>query len=82
MKQLMANTELSVEIDENVLDNAKTVLQALGIDLSTAISIYLTQVWISKGIPFPLNLGRTRASDLEGYSIEQCFRAAVRKTIA
>lgn len=78
----MDTTELIVIVDETALRKAETVFQELGLETSTAINIFLTQVWLSKDIHFPTDLDRARVLDVEGYSMEQCFRAAVRKEIA
>ena len=78
----MATTELTIEVDEFVLKKANEVFQELSLDMSTAINIYLTQVWISHDIPFPADLDRARILDAEVYSMEQGSREAVRKAIA
>ena len=77
----MATTELTVKVDENAMHKANAVLQELGLDMSIAINVFLTQVWISRDIPFPADLDRARILDVSGYSEEQGFREAVRKAI-
>ena len=78
----MATTELTVKVDENAMNKANAVLQKLGLDMSTAINVFLTQVCISRDIPFPADLDRARILDVSGYSEEQGFREAVRQAIA
>ena len=70
------------EVDENAMNQAIAVLQEIGMDMSTAINIYLTQVWVSESIHFLADIDQASILDLNGYSMEQCFRAAVQKAIA
>jgi DNA-damage-inducible protein J len=45
---------IQIRIDEKTKRSAKRVLDALGIDMSTAIKTYLKQIAIRKGMPFRL----------------------------
>lgn len=45
---------LQVRIDEKTKKNAKRVFDKIGMDMSGAIKVYLNQVVITQGIPFPL----------------------------
>lgn len=45
---------IQIRIDEATKKAAKTVLDALGIDMSSAIKVYLKQIIIHGGIPFKL----------------------------
>lgn len=47
-------TTLQVRIDEKTKKSAQQILQKLGMDLSTAINIYLVQIIEQHGIPFPI----------------------------
>ncbi len=46
------STTIQIRTKANVKKDAQKVLSALGLDLSTAINMYLQQVVIQKGIPF------------------------------
>lgn len=43
---------IQLRIDNATKKSAKTILDKLGIDMSSAIKIYLKQIVINKGIPF------------------------------
>lgn len=43
---------IQVRIDPKVKQSAKRVLDTLGLDLSTAIKLYLCQITLRKGLPF------------------------------
>lgn len=45
---------IQIRIDEATKKAAKTVLDALGVDMSSAIKVYLKQIIIHGGIPFKL----------------------------
>ena len=47
-------TTIQLRIDENTKNLAKATLDELGIDMSTAIKMYLKQIIIRKGIPLEL----------------------------
>jgi DNA-damage-inducible protein J len=48
------NTTIQIRTKANVKKDAQKILHALGLDLSTAINMYLQQVIIRKGIPFTM----------------------------
>lgn len=45
---------IQVRIDEKTKKSAQRVLDDVGLDLSSAIKVYLKQIVIMKGIPFQL----------------------------
>ncbi|MBU0668096.1 type II toxin-antitoxin system RelB/DinJ family antitoxin [Patescibacteria group bacterium] len=45
-------TTIQIRIDENTKNEAKKIFDKLGIDMSTAIKMYLKRVVAGKGIPF------------------------------
>ena len=47
-------TTIQVRTDDDVKKRAKAILEALGLDLSSAINLYLRQIVIREGIPFKI----------------------------
>ena len=47
-------TTIQLRVDEKTKRNASKVLDTLGLDMSTAIKLYLKQITLHKGLPFPL----------------------------
>lgn len=45
---------IQIRIDEKTKKSAKKVLDKIGLDMSSAIKVYLKQIVISQAIPFPL----------------------------
>ena len=48
-------TQVNFRIDEEVKENAEKALKEMGLNLSTAITIFLTKVGREKRIPFEIN---------------------------
>ena len=45
-------TTLNIRIEENIKANANKTLSSLGLDMSTAIKMFLNQVITENGLPF------------------------------
>ena len=56
------NATLNLRVNQDVKKQAEEVLSQLGMPMSTAIDIYLKQISITGGIPFPVNLPKVPAS--------------------
>jgi len=50
-------TSVALRLDTDLKEQASAIVEALGMDLTTAIRLYLTQLVFRKGIPFPVALG-------------------------
>ena len=61
----MPETRLSVRVDEDVKSRAEKVFHELGLTMSAGIVLYLNQVVDQRGIPFPLQAGRGRPTEME-----------------
>lgn len=47
-------TTIQVRTDEHLKKNVQDILEGLGLDLSTAINMYMWQIFRKKGIPFEI----------------------------
>ncbi len=52
----MASTNLNVRVDEDVKKNVEVVLDELGLNMSTAVNMFLRAVIRENGIPFKVSL--------------------------
>ena len=52
----MATTNINVRTDSALKTRAQAVLADLGLDMSTAINIYLNQIVYRRAIPFEMSL--------------------------
>ena len=88
----MASTNLNVRTDSDVKEAAERIFEALGLNMTTAVNIFLRQTIRENGIPFELKLdvpnkvtaaaieeGRKLAYDKEatGYQNISDLRAAL-----
>lgn len=49
------SSTITIRVDENIKKEAASIFKEVGMDMSTAINIYLKQVIRSNGIPFPIS---------------------------
>lgn len=47
-----ASTSLQVRLDPNLRNEAQAILDGLGIDISSAVRMFLCQVVVERGMPF------------------------------
>ena len=66
----MTKEILSVRVEAEVKREVEKVLNELGLNLSTAVNIFLKAVLREKGIPFPLKLEEPRLTP-ETHQIEK-----------
>ena len=52
----MASTNLNVRTDSDVKEAAERIFEALGLNMTTAVNIFLRQTIRENGIPFELKL--------------------------
>ena len=52
---------LNLRVNPEVKQKAEEVLKSLGVPMSTAIDIYLNQISLTGGIPFPVSLPKPPA---------------------
>ena len=65
----MATSLLQVRIDDTLKNQASQVFENLGIDISTAVRMFLKRSVLDNGIPFRMTLPK------EPYSAERGYRA-------
>ncbi len=53
-------TTIQIRTDEKTKKAVQKILKKLGLDLSTAINMYLAQIVKYQGIPFPIRLIKQR----------------------
>lgn len=52
----MSATTMNIRVDSEIKDTAKQIFAELGLDLTTAVNIFLRQSIMEHGIPFELKL--------------------------
>ena len=56
---------ITVRVDDSVKKQAADIFKEVGMDMSTAINVYLKQVIRSNGIPFPVSADIPNAVTLQ-----------------
>ena len=56
----MAKTSMSIRLDSEVKEQAQQVFNNLGMDMTTAINIFLRQAIQYQGLPFDVRLDESR----------------------
>lgn len=64
----MAKVSTNISIDENVKRDAQALFADLGMDLSTAINIYLKKAIAEQGIPFDVKISGFNKATLKAIS--------------
>lgn len=92
----MESTNLNIRTDKEVKASAEKIFDALGLNMTTAINIFLRQAIRERGIPFEIKLdipnkttvaaieeGRSIAfdSNIKGYTNMSDLRAAIENEI-
>ena len=52
----MASTILQVRIDESLRRETNEIFRNLGLDMSSAVRLFLNRVVVEQGLPFPMTL--------------------------
>ena len=63
----MASTNINIRTDSELKAKAQSVLADLGLDLSTAINVYLNQIVYKQAIPFEISKPTQRKAKLGGW---------------
>ncbi len=78
----MARTSnIYVRVEPEIKEQAENVLEQLGIPMSNAISVFLRQIVLQKGIPFEMKLPERKPLDMSVLSEEE-FNTEIEKGLA
>ena len=61
----MANTSMNIRMDSEVKKKAEALFGEIGMNMTTAINIFLKQAIRENGIPFELKLNRPNTETIE-----------------
>ncbi len=64
---IMATTNINIRTDSELKVKAQAVLSELGLDMSTAINVFLTQVVYKNAIPFEITKPVRKNAKLGGW---------------
>ncbi len=65
----MASTILQVRIDDKLRARTNEIFHNLGLDMSSAVRLFLNRVVIEQGIPFPMTINTDKNTDNSGFNL-------------
>jgi addiction module RelB/DinJ family antitoxin len=71
----VTNTNINIRVDSDVKAKAQDVFSALGLDMTSAINIFLRQAIRKNGIPFELIADQPRKTPKFGYMKDKIWEA-------
>ena len=78
----MANSLVQVRVDEKLKEDVTMIYEELGMDLPTAIRIFLKRSVQEKGIPFSMKLTDIQRSNKAVSAMQRMSQAAEEKGVA
>lgn len=64
----MDNLQLNIKIDPQIQRQAQQIFDELGLDMSTAVNIFLRQSIRKNGLPFDVSLDAPNAETLQAFA--------------
>lgn len=64
----MASSVLQVRIDDQIRNQASEILNNLGLDMSSAVRLFLNRIIIEQGLPFSMTLPRNEEKGFDAVS--------------
>jgi len=77
----MAQTNISIRIDEDVKKEAEALFSEIGLTLSAATNVFFRQVIRTRGIPFPLTVAETDSKIQTRKKFGEAFKAAQEQSV-
>lgn len=75
----MATTSMNIRMDSGIKKQAQELFAALGLDMSTAVNIFLRQAIQRQGLPFEVVLREPNAETLEAKAEVEAMKQAPEK---
>jgi DNA-damage-inducible protein J len=72
---------VTIRVDRELKENAESLFDYLGLNMSNAINIFLRKAVDQKGIPFPVNTGKHEVTLPDADEITRTFNEAVKQAI-
>jgi DNA-damage-inducible protein J len=77
----MAQTNISIRIDEDIKKDAETLFAKLGLTLSSATNVFYRQAVRTQGIPFPLVVTDNEPSKKTKTALKEAIRIAQEQSV-
>ena len=77
----MAQTSVSIRVDEDVKREAETLFAKLGLTLSAATNVFYRQAVRTQGIPFPVTAVEADSQKKARNELKEVFRAMQEQSV-
>ena len=61
----MATVPTQIRIDREIKAQATALFASLGLDMSSAVNLFLRQCVLRRGIPFPIEMPKNEAEEMD-----------------
>ena len=75
------DVRVTIRVDRRLKENAETLFDYLGLNMSNAVNIFLRKAVDQKGIPFTINTGNFESGKFDSDEVTRIFNNAVNKDI-
>ena len=76
------DVRVTIRVNRELKENAESLFDYLGLNMSNAINIFLRKAVDQKGIPFPVNIDSQGFGGLNANEVTKAFNEAVKQDIA
>ncbi|MCL2189967.1 MAG: type II toxin-antitoxin system RelB/DinJ family antitoxin [Defluviitaleaceae bacterium] len=77
----MAQTNVSIRVDEEIKKDAENLFAKLGLTLSAATNVFYRQAVRTQGIPFPLTMEERNPQKKALQSLKEAFQTAQNQSL-
>jgi DNA-damage-inducible protein J len=78
----MSSSKITIRIDENTKKEAENVLEILGMNMTTAITVFLNKLIRTKGMPFEVTIEQYSPTKERALENQALARQSVERAIA
>lgn len=64
----MASTTLQIRVDDSIKNEAEEIFRLVGLNMSTAVRLFLNRVIIERGLPFPMQVAEKEKKSVDKLS--------------
>jgi len=76
------DVRVTIRVNRELKENAETLFEYLGLNMSNAVNIFLRKTVDQRGIPFPVNADSQGFAELGVEEVTGAFKKAVNQDIA
>jgi DNA-damage-inducible protein J len=71
---------VTIRVNRELKESAETLFEYLGLNMTTAVNIFLRKTVDQRGIPFPVNIGNQKTTELNADEATKVFSNAIKQS--